>query len=66
MTGQNWLDYYDQIAEIIDDEILDELDEEFGFDEENPSVPDSYFIKAAQRHYHRHLGYLKTLNEGSF
>ena len=49
MTNTEYLDLYDEIAETIDDEILDEADEMFGVDgEEEPS--DEYFIWCAKKH----------------
>ena len=48
MTDQQWLDYYDQIAEIIDDEILDLMDDKYDISENNLSLPDQYFIDAAK------------------
>jgi hypothetical protein len=48
MTDQQWLDYYDQIAEIIDDEILDLMDDKYDISENNLSLPDQYFIDSAK------------------
>ena len=49
MTDEELLTYYDEIAEVVDDEILDEADELFGIDdEEEPS--DEYFIWVAQKY----------------
>jgi len=53
MTDQEYLNYYDTIAEEVDDGILDEADELFniGVDEgQGLSIPDAYYIFVAKRH----------------
>ncbi len=48
-----WLAYYDEIAEIIDDEILDEADEQYDVDyllEVGVELPDEYFITCAKKY----------------
>ena len=51
---KEWLAYYDQHAEVIDDDILDACDEQFGIDvdtlESATVLPDAYFITAARKH----------------
>ena len=54
-----WLEYYDEIAEEIDDDILDHCDEEFGITLEwlqsmEHDLPDGYYIMAARMHKGRH------------
>ena len=50
MTDNELLNLYDDIAEEIDDEILDEADELFNISETNMSIPDEYFIWCAKTH----------------
>lgn len=54
-----WLEYYDAIAEEIDDDILDYCDEEFGITVEwiqsmDHDLPDDYYIMAARMYKGRH------------
>jgi len=53
-TNEEWIAYYDQHAEVIDDDILDECDEQFGVDvdslESATDLPDAYFITAARKY----------------
>ncbi len=49
MTNEELLDIYDDIAEEIDDEILDEADELFGIVDPQ-EIPDEYFIWCAKTH----------------
>lgn len=49
MTDSALLNLYDEIAEIVDDEILDEADELFGIDEDS-DIPDEYYIFVARKH----------------
>ena len=53
-SNKVWLAYYDEVAEVIDDEILDECDEMFNIDVDNlvtaADLPDEYFITAAKKH----------------
>ena len=50
----DWLKYYDNIAETVDDEILDLADEKFniGIDEgQGLDIPEAYYIWVAQKHH---------------
>jgi len=52
-SNKVWLAYYDEVAEIIDDEILDQCDELFNIgisDGETLELPEAYFITAAKKH----------------
>ena len=65
MTDQELLDLYDEIAETVDDEILDEADELFGIDdEEEPS--DEYFIWVAKKHIELHERLAEEAVESTF
>ncbi len=53
MTNQEYLDYYDTIAEEVDDEILDEADELFNIGDgvgQTMSIPEAYYIWVATQH----------------
>ena len=54
----DWLEFYNRVAEDMDDDILDEADELFGLDlveEINPKdIPDEYYIYCASAYYDRH------------
>ena len=52
MTDNELLNIYDDIAEEIDDEILDEADELFSIESDTPGalIPDEYFIWCAKTH----------------
>jgi len=53
MTDQEYLDYYDTIAEEVDDEILDDADDMFniGIEEgQTMDIPVTYYIWVAKRH----------------
>ena len=46
----NWLEVYDQWAEHIHDDILDDADEKYSVDgATSTNVPDDYYIYVAQR-----------------
>ncbi len=51
-SDKQWLAYYDEIAEEIDDDILDTMDERYGIDLETleawQDMPEAYFIDAAK------------------
>ena len=49
MTDTELLALYDEIAEYVDDEILDEADELFEIDEDT-DIPDEYYIFIAKKH----------------
>jgi hypothetical protein len=52
-SNKVWLAYYDEIAEVIDDEILDQCDELFNIGistGQSLDLPDEYFITAAKKH----------------
>jgi len=52
-TATIWLAFYDSIATVIDDGILDEVDLEYDVDflvEADVELPDEYFIRCAQRY----------------
>ena len=52
MTDKEYLDYYDTIAEEVDDEILDEADEMFDIGLEpgqTMDIPVTYYIFVAKR-----------------
>ena len=52
MTDKEYLDYYDTIAEEVDDEILDEADELFDIGLEpgqTMDIPVTYYIFVAKR-----------------
>ena len=52
MTDNELLNLYDDIAEEIDDEILDEADELFSIESDTPGalIPDEYYIWCAKTH----------------
>lgn len=53
----DWLDYYDCIAEKIDDDILDDADEKFNIGisiGQTMDIPDDYYIYCAQVYKERH------------
>ena len=53
MTDQEYLEYYDTIAEEVDDSILDDADEVFniGIEEgQTMDIPVTYYIWVAKRH----------------
>ena len=50
MTDTELLALYDEIAEFVDDEILDEADELFNIDENNLTIPETYYIWVAKKH----------------
>ena len=53
MNRQELLDYYDTIAETVDDSILDEADEMFNIGEEDGCtmcIPEDYYIWVAKTH----------------
>ena len=56
---KEWLAYYDQHAEVIDDDILDACDEQFGIDvdtlESASDLPDAYFVAAARAYAARQV-----------
>ena len=56
MTDSELLDLYDEIAEYVDDEILDEADELFAIDSDTPGalIPDEYYIFIAKKHLELH------------
>ena len=50
-SNKVWLEYYDEIAEEIDDDILDYCDEKYNVDllvAVDITLPDAYYITAAQ------------------
>ena len=50
-SNQVWLEYYDEIAEEIDDDILDQVDAMYTVDllvAVDITLPDAYYITAAQ------------------
>ena len=51
-SNEEWIAYYDQHAEVIDDDILDACDEQFGIDVDTlvtaADLPDAYFVAAAR------------------
>jgi hypothetical protein len=49
----DWLEYYDTIAEEIDDDILDDADEKFSIGQ-SMDIPDEYYIYCAQVYKERH------------
>ena len=51
MTDKELLNYYDEIAEDVDDEILDEADEKFAIDSDTPGalIPEEYYIFVAKK-----------------
>jgi len=54
-----WLEYYDTIAEEIDDDILDYCDEKYNVDvliAMDVELPDAYYVTAAQLFKARHGG----------
>ena len=54
----DWLEFYNRVAEDIDDDILDEADELFGLDDleevDSDDIPDEYYIYCASTYYSRH------------
>ena len=53
-TNKEWLDYYDTIAEEVDDEILDQADEKFNIgidDGQGLDIPEDYYIFVAKTHF---------------
>ena len=52
MTDNELLNLYDDIANDVDDEILDKADELFAVDDDTPGawIPDEYFIWVAKTH----------------
>ena len=56
-SDKQWLAYYDEIAEEIDDDILDQVDEMFNVDlliAVDVALPDAYYITAAKFYKGRH------------
>lgn len=54
-----WLEYYDEVAEEIDDDILDYCDEKYNVDlliAVDVELPDAYYVTAAQLYKARHGG----------
>ena len=50
-SNKVWLEYYDTIAEEIDDDILDQVDEMYNVDllvAVDITLPDAYYITAAK------------------
>ena len=58
-TNEEWIAYYDKHAEVIDDDILDDCDEQFGIDvdtlESATDLPDAYLITAARAYAARQV-----------
>ena len=54
MTDTELLALYDEIAEFVDDEILDEADELFNIDENNLTIPETYYIWVAKKYLEMH------------
>ncbi len=55
----DWLDYYDTVAEEIDDDILDEADDLFDIGIEagqTLEIPDEYFIWCGKTYHERVSG----------
>ena len=53
-TDEEWLALYEAEYEDIDDEILDEADEKFGYwelEEGTYEVEDKWYVYVIQRHY---------------
>lgn len=48
----NWIEYYDKVSLIIDDDILDDLDTIYGV-KDNEDLPNEYFVEAAMRYHAR-------------
>ena len=61
MTDQELLNFYDTIAETVDDEILDEADEMFNIGDGpglTMSIPENYYIWVAKEHLDRYINSL--------
>ncbi len=58
-SNKVWLEYYDEVANEIDDDILDYCDEKYNVDlliSVDVMLPDAYYVTAAQLYKARHGG----------